>query len=62
MANSTTHNNKQNKVPLKQEGVHPEKVQGGDQVFWIDGHGKGTTYVPFTKSHWDDLEAGKAKL
>ncbi|KAH8883574.1 acetyl-CoA synthetase-like protein [Thozetella sp. PMI_491] len=58
---SSTHNNKQNKVPLKKDGVHPEKV-GGDQIYWVDGHGKGSTYVPFETKDWDHLHAGKAKL
>ncbi|KAJ2894951.1 Acetyl-CoA hydrolase [Zalerion maritima] len=59
---SAMHNNKQNKMPLKVEGVHPEKVQGGDTMFWIGDHGKGRTYIPFTKEDWDDLHFGKAKL
>lgn len=59
---TATHNNKQNKVPLKAEGVDPAKVQGGDEVVWISGHGKGETYVPFTTQDWDDLHTGKAKL
>ena len=59
---STTHNNKQNKVPLKNEGVDPDKVADGDAIFWIDGHGKGGTYVPFTRNDWESLHAGKARL
>ncbi len=59
---SSTHNNKQNKVPLKNEGVHPDKVAKHDQVLWIDGHGKGVTYIPFTRGDWDSLSAGKARL
>ncbi|CAK7231900.1 hypothetical protein SBRCBS47491_008086 [Sporothrix bragantina] len=59
---STTHNNKQNKVPLKNEGVHPDKVASTDDVLWIDRHGKGVTYIPFTRTDWDDLHAGKARL
>ena len=59
---SATHNNKQNKVPLKQEGVDPDKVKAEDDVFWIDSHGKGSTYVAFTREHWNDLHAGKARL
>ncbi len=58
---SSTHNNKQNKVPLKQEGVHPEKVKG-DMLYWIDAHGKGSTYIPFSLQDWDDMGAGKARL
>ncbi|KAK1752734.1 Isopenicillin N epimerase component 1 [Echria macrotheca] len=59
---SATHNNKQNKMPLKKEGVDPEKVKPEDKVFWIESHGKGVTYVPFTRRDWDDLHVGKAKL
>ncbi|ERS98510.1 hypothetical protein HMPREF1624_05294 [Sporothrix schenckii ATCC 58251] len=61
-AASTTHNNKQNKMPLKNEGVDPDKVAAGDVIMWIDGHGKGTTYVPFTRDDWESLHAGKARL
>lgn len=55
---TATHNNKQNKVPLKREGVDPDKVEKGDQIVWV----KGNTYVPFTRQDWDSLSAGKAKL
>ena len=51
-------NNKQNKVPLKREGVDPEKVQGGDEIVWAQGD----SYVPFTRQDWANLSAGKAKL
>ncbi|KAK4187897.1 Isopenicillin N epimerase component 1 [Podospora australis] len=61
-APSATHNNKQNKLPLKREGVHPDKVSAEDKVYWIEGRGKGVTYVPFTRQDWDDLHVGKAKL
>ncbi|KAK3329273.1 hypothetical protein B0H66DRAFT_507830 [Apodospora peruviana] len=61
-APSATHNNKQNKIPLKSEGVDPSKVPPGDKVFWIDRHGKGVTYIPFTRQNWHDLHIGKAKL
>lgn len=59
---TATHNNKQNKVPLKNEGVDPSKIQGGDQLLWIEKHGKGSTYVPFTQDDWNNLGMGKAKL
>ena len=59
---SSTHNNKQNKVPLKNEGVNPAKVKPGDDLFWIERHGKGSTYIPFGIEDWNSLEAGKAKL
>lgn len=61
-APSWTHNHKQNKMPLKQEGVDPGKVAFGDRVFWIEGHGKGATYIPFTCQDWENLLIGKAKL
>ena len=56
------HNNKQNKVPLREEGVDPAKVGLEDQVLWIESHGKGATYVEFHKDHWEDLKLGKAML
>ncbi|TEA17825.1 Isopenicillin N epimerase component 1 [Colletotrichum sidae] len=57
-----SHNNKQNKVPLKQQGVDPSKIEGGDQLLWIEKHGKGNTYVPFTQEDWENLGRGRAKL
>lgn len=56
------HNNKQNKVPLRAEGVDPEKVGSEDQIFWIDSLGKGHTYVEFQKDHWEELKLGRAML
>ncbi|KAJ9151950.1 Fatty acid transporter [Pleurostoma richardsiae] len=56
------HNNKQNKVPLKQEGVDPAKVQNGDEIYWVESFGKGASYVPFTKKDWDNLCIGRARL
>ncbi|OBT90156.1 hypothetical protein VE02_00959 [Pseudogymnoascus sp. 03VT05] len=54
------HNNKQNKVPLREEGVDPAKVYKGDEIVWAEAGGK--TYQPFTQSHWDNLNSGKARL
>jgi hypothetical protein len=56
------HNNKQNKVPLRAEGVDPEKVQPDDKVLWISEKGKGNTYVEFHRDHWEDLKLGNAQL
>lgn len=61
-APATTHNNKQDKAPLKLQGVDPSKVAPQDTLYWIDRHGKGDTYVPFTKEGWEDMEAGRARL
>ncbi|KAI1496304.1 hypothetical protein F5X99DRAFT_76558 [Biscogniauxia marginata] len=58
---SSTHNNKQDKVPLKRAGVDPAQT-GTDAVFWIGDLGKGDAYVPFTESDWEGLKGGKAKL
>ncbi|KAI0129784.1 fatty acid transporter [Xylariales sp. AK1849] len=58
---SATHNNKQNKVPLKNEGVDPSKVKD-EPLFWISDNGKGRSYVPFAQKDWDALNAGRAKL
>jgi len=59
------HNNKQNKVPLRNEGIDLEKVQNGqagpkDQIMWAPPQGK--AYVPFVQADWDSLVAGKARL
>lgn len=65
-ASTHIHNNKQNKVPLRKEGVEPKligtEVQDGklDQFLWIPP--KGNTYIPFNPSDWDSLQAGKARL
>jgi len=56
------HNNKQNKVPLREEGVDPEKVKADDTVLWVDEKGRGHTYVEFKRDHWEDLKLGKAQL
>ncbi|KAI1446021.1 fatty acid transporter [Annulohypoxylon stygium] len=60
-ARSATHNNKQDKVPLKRAGVDPAQT-GPDPVFWVADHAKGDVYIPFTKSDWDALRGGRAKL
>lgn len=56
------HNNKQNKVPLREEGVDPAKVKHGDRVLWIEKKGKGDSYVDFQPDDWESLSAGKAQL
>jgi hypothetical protein len=56
------HNNKQNKVPLREEGVDPQKVKAEDKVMWVEGLGKGHTYVDFQKDHWEALQLGRASL
>ena len=61
-----THNNKQNKVQLRQEGVDPSllgtKVQGGgqDDIYWIPSGSN--AYTPFQQKDWAALSTGSAKL
>ena len=63
---AASHNNKQDKVKLRAEGVDPAlkgtKVVGGeeDEVWWSKLGQKG--YVRFEKKDWDVLVNGKAKL
>jgi acyl-CoA synthetase (AMP-forming)/AMP-acid ligase II len=62
---SPMHNNKQNKVPLRKEGVDPRKVLEGeagreDVLMWLPPGGD--RYVPFTESDWNAIEGGKARL
>lgn len=49
-------------MPLKAEGVDPDKVSNGDTLYWIKRNGKGETYVPFVREDWERLQTGKAKL
>ncbi|POS74399.1 fatty acid transporter protein [Diaporthe helianthi] len=54
----STGNHKQNKVPLKAEGVDPDKISSGDAIYWASGE----TYVPFTRTDWEGLSQGRARL
>ncbi|KAF2496323.1 long-chain fatty acid transporter-like protein [Lophium mytilinum] len=45
---------------LKMEGVDPEKVSGGDKVFWLPPGEE--CYVPFQKGDWEGLGSGRVKL
>lgn len=58
---SATHNNKQDKVPLKNAGIDPAKVNG-EPLLWINHLGKGNVYVAFTQEDWDSLGSVKTKL
>ncbi|OBT50608.1 hypothetical protein VE04_08245 [Pseudogymnoascus sp. 24MN13] len=53
-----TGTNKQQKHTLRAEGVDPEKVVGGDQIYWL----KNGTYTPFTNRDWEELNGGRVKL
>lgn len=62
----STHNNKQNKAPLRQEGVDPNlfgtKVTGGesDQVYWLPP--RGDRYIAFRKEDWEGMHTNQVKL
>ena len=60
------HNNKQNKVPLRQEGVDPalkgtKEAEGADdRLMWlVPGADE---YVEFEQKEWDSLVSREAKL
>ncbi|MCJ1463358.1 hypothetical protein MMC07_001965 [Pseudocyphellaria aurata] len=61
-----SHNHKQNKVPMRAEGINPElrgtKVAGGeaDLFFWMPA--KEDRYIPFEDNDWAGLTQGKARL
>ncbi|TQS37679.1 hypothetical protein Golomagni_01843 [Golovinomyces magnicellulatus] len=59
---SLTHNFKQNKVTLREEGVDPEKVASQDEILWIGREKKGLTYIKFNPIDWDNLKHGKSRL
>lgn len=53
---SHVHNHKQNKVPLRDEGVDMHRVN--DQIWWLQDEG----YAPFTKEDWEAIERGDIAL
>ena len=57
-----SHNNKLNKAPLQKQGIDPEKMEGPDDLLWINGKGKGDTYVPFGPKDFQDITVGLARL
>ena len=66
MGRSASHNHKQSKGPLREEGVDPAlkgtKVVGGDSdwIHWMPS--KHDSYVPFGSKDWESLMQGSAKL
>jgi acyl-CoA synthetase (AMP-forming)/AMP-acid ligase II len=56
------HNNKQNKVELRAEGVDPEKVgtRTKDRILWCPPGESG--YFDFGKGEWESLETGQVTL
>lgn len=64
---SHIHNHKQNKVPLRREGVDPaligaEEAAGAhDTILWLSPNDN-SRYVPFTQEDWDALQRGQLRL
>jgi len=62
---SHIHNHKQNKVPLRKEGVDPALVGtlsgGKDVILWVP-KASADEYVEFKEGDWEKLVQGKAKL
>lgn len=59
------HNNKQNKVPLRKEGIDPSKITAGDAgqddlIMWAQP--SSASYEPFFRKDFDALVGGKARL
>lgn len=63
-AGPSMHNNKQNKVPLREEGVDLEMIRkgpyAGDRMFWAPAAAEG--YRPFGEKELRMVEGGNAKL
>ncbi|KAK2786201.1 hypothetical protein FQN52_007948 [Onygenales sp. PD_12] len=65
-ASSHIHNHKQNKVPLREEGIDPDKKGtkvedgGNDRFLWLLP--QADTYVPFGREEWESLVQEKARL
>ncbi|KAF2772649.1 acetyl-CoA synthetase-like protein [Teratosphaeria nubilosa] len=64
-APTPSHNNKQNKVPLRREGVDLSKIREGeagreDVLFWV--RPGGSTYERFGDEAWNDIMGGRARL
>lgn len=60
------HNHKQNKVPLREEGIDPAKIGSkvpegrDDKFYWLPPGADG--YVEFGKREWETMLAGSARL
>ena len=65
-ASTHIHNHKQNKVPLRKEGIEPKKVGTevpagkNDRFLWIPP--REDKYVEFKERDWDNLSAGQVRL
>lgn len=60
------HNNKQNKVPLRNEGVDPEKIRNGkagpkDVVLFSPSQAS-STYEKFGEAEWRGIVEGRVRL
>ncbi|KAF2227199.1 putative very-long-chain acyl-CoA synthetase family protein [Elsinoe ampelina] len=60
------HNNKQNKVPLRNEGVDPIKIRNGtagpkDRILWVRSQ-KHEQYEEFGEREWAAITGGRVRL
>ncbi|KAL9091030.1 MAG: hypothetical protein Q9159_001656 [Coniocarpon cinnabarinum] len=55
-----THNHKQNKVPLRAQGIDLDKVNGTDRMLWLPPDSD--RYVEFKKTDWGRLDSRQARL
>lgn len=53
---SHIHNLKQNKAPLRDEGIDLQRVR--DQMLWL----RGGTYIPFVQEDWEAIQRGDITL
>lgn len=53
---SHIHNHKQNKVPLRDEGINLQRVR--DQMLWL----RGGRYIPFVQEDWEAIQRGDITL
>lgn len=59
----TLENNKHLKGPLVKDGVNPDNINNGDQIYWLkDGVGGRPGYSPFSQSDWSELLSGSKSL
>ena len=55
-----THNHKQNKVPLREQGIEPNKISSGDRMLWLPPDSD--RYVEFGKGNWGGITSKQARL
>jgi hypothetical protein len=57
---SHIHNNKQNKVGLRDEGVDLDKLDTEDEILYVPMNGE--TYLPYSRGVFDQIKHGSLRL